>query len=159
MEKYPWWKQEHCFFWNPALFQWLLESKYLNASSRILGSENFRERRPKFWSTHAQQGLCFITDAPEGEGTDVAVKRSRPLLWDSVPHSWGSVLMNLGAVQHYGWCGGSVVISVSLCPDCMCSSVQRGNHRYQMEENNTQEPNIFKWLNYFFLEKAEKVNG
>lgn len=26
-----------------------------------------------------------------------------------------------------------------------------------MEKNNTQEPNIFKWLNYLFLEKAEML--
>jgi len=54
-----------------------LESEYLNASTRILGPEKFRGKRPKLGSTHAQQGLCFIADAPEGEGTDVAAERSR----------------------------------------------------------------------------------
>lgn len=56
---------------------------------------------------------------------------------------------------------GAVVqlLLVSLCPDCRHSSVQRGNQGYQMEKNNTQEPNIFKRVNYLFLEKAENVNG
>lgn len=51
-----------------------------------------------------------------------------------------------------------LLVSV-MCSDCKHSSVQRGNQGYQMEKNNTQEPNIFKRVNYLFLEKAENVNG
>ena len=73
----------------------------MNASSRILGPGNFRGKRPKLGSAHAQGGSCFIEDAPEGEGTDVAVERSG-LCSGTVPRSWCLVRVSLGAAQHYG---------------------------------------------------------
>lgn len=57
-------------------------------------------------------------------------------------------------------CCSSVVFSKCHC--VLIASIQllrRGNQGYQMGKNNTQESNIFKRINYLFLEKSENVNG
>lgn len=159
MRKYPWYKQEQYFFRAPARFQWLLESGCLNASSRILGPGNFRGKRPKLGSVHAQWGSCFIEDAPEGEGTDAAVERSGLCS--------GTLFHVAGAWRGWVWELHSIMADVAvhllpvsvIVPWLQALKCSEGELWVPMEGNNTQEPNIFKWLNYFFLEKAENVNG
>ena len=115
MEKYPDWNHEHYFFWTPVSHQWLLESEDLS-SSRIFGSENIRRKNAQVWVHICSAGVTLHSRCSRGRReADVAVERSRPRLWDAVPHSWGSALVNLGAAQHYGGCSGSVVISECHC--------------------------------------------
>ena len=113
---------------NTIPSEWLLESMYLNSSGRMLGSENFTGQRPKFGSTCAQQGSCFRADAWEGDGKDAAVRGGG--LCSGMPfHKAGVWRWCLGAVQHYHWCSGSVVISECHCALIASTQVFRGGIR------------------------------
>lgn len=140
-------------------FQSLLESEYLNTSTRVLGPDNFRGKRPELGSTHAQQGLCFIAHAPKGEGTDVAVERSCLCS--------GTLFHIAGARRWWIWELHSIMADVVvhlllvsvIVPWLQALKCSEGESWVPNGGNNTQESNIFKWLNYFSLEKAENVNG
>lgn len=141
-----------------VLFQWLSVSEYLNPSTRTLGNENFRGKKTKFGLIHAQQGLHFTAHVLERGGSGGEGRNDLDSAHPHIPHCRGSTVGNLGATQHYGGCSSSA-ISECHCALTAGTQVFRGEPWKPNGKNNTQEPNIFKKVNYLFLEKAENGTG